>query len=132
MNIECFSTCSKCYGNTIIIDGSKDVINHNCKECINEYYLKEETKNCYNNETIEKGYYLDINESPHIWKKCYERCETCNKSGNSTNMNCLSCNNNLINNKRSNNYYFILNEKGNSIEECEDNLFLASIECFEA
>ena len=45
-------------------------------------------------------------------------------------MNCLSCNNNLINNKTSNTYYFMLNEKGNCIEECEDNFFLTSIgEC---
>ena len=61
----------------------------NCKECINEYYLMNGTNNCYNNENIGENYYLDINENPHVWKKCYEKFETCNKSGNSSNMNCF-------------------------------------------
>ena len=126
-NIECFYSCDTCYGNPIIINESKDIINHNCIECKNEYYLMEKTKDCYNNNTIEESYYLDIKENPYIWKKCFERCGKCNKSGNSTNMNCLSCNNNLINNKTSKPYYFILNEKGNCIEGCENNLFLTLI-----
>ena len=42
-------------------------------------------------------YYLDIDEDIKYWKKCYEKCETCNKYGNMTKMNCLSCKKNTLN-----------------------------------
>ena len=72
-----------------------------------------ETNDCYNDSIKEKGFYLDIEQTPHKWKKCYEKCKTCNKSGNSTNMNCLSCISNLR-----------LNKDDNCIENCPDDLFL--------
>ena len=70
-NNKCYSTCSICYGDPII-NSKTNELSHNCIECIEGYYLMNGTKNCYNNETIEEGYYLDINENPYIWKKCYE------------------------------------------------------------
>ena len=45
--------------------------NHNCIECKEGYFFKFGTINCYNNETIEKDYYLDKWKTPYIWKKCY-------------------------------------------------------------
>ena len=53
--------------------------------------IDQNDSNCYNNETISKGYYLDTNIIPILWKKCFEKCETCFSQGNNTNMNCLSC-----------------------------------------
>ena len=43
-------------------------INHNCQRCKEGYFFKLDTNNCYNHETIEKGYYLDIDEILNIGK----------------------------------------------------------------
>ena len=72
-------------------------------------------------------YVLDIDSDPFNWIKCYKYCETCNSLGNSTNMNCLSCNKDLINDKTSKPYFFKLKNNGNCIEECPDNYFLTDI-----
>jgi uncharacterized membrane protein len=90
---KCDKACSKCIS-------TYENDNTNCIECNNEkgYYLvfDSDTNNCYNNQTIKKGYYLDMKEYPYVWKKCYEKCQKCYKLGNSTNMNCLSCRTNLL------------------------------------
>ena len=90
---KCDKACSKCIS-------AYENDNTNCIECNNEkgYYLvfDSDTNNCYNNQTIKKGYYLDMKEYPYVWKKCYEKCQKCYKLGNSTNMNCLSCRTNLL------------------------------------
>ena len=106
----------------------------NCKECnIKEGYyphFNEGSNNCFSYETIKDGYYLDMNEI--TWKKCYEKCGTCNAPGNSANMNCLSCNQNLTNEKTNLLYDFIF-INGNCMEECPNNLFLTSEkECVES
>lgn len=49
--------------------------NHNCVECVDNYYKLGEN-NCYKNETPIEGYYLNKEENPFIWKECYERCLT--------------------------------------------------------
>ena len=122
---RCYNICKTCTGFLEKnIDNNKE--NHNCIECVDNYYKLGES-NCYNNETIGKGYYLDKEENPPVWKECYEKCETCNKFGNSKNMNCLSCKNNLLNEKTLKSYNFILTENGNCIEGCSDNLYLTSI-----
>ena len=126
VNNKCYYICFKCDDGPIFNNKLGDLISQNCIECISNYYLKEGTKNCYNNDTIGEGYYLDINHIPHTWKKCYEKCGSCYKSGNSTNMNCISCNKNYINNKTSEPHHFQLTENGNCIESCSDNLFLTS------
>ena len=89
-----------------------------------------EPNNCNNDETTNDGYHSDINEN--FMKNCFEKCETCSKEGDSTNMNCLSCNNNLI--EESAEYHLILDKKGNCIERCKQNdLFLTSEkECVES
>ena len=137
-----------CYNSSILEYGyylsSKDLMYHKCgnqcQTCINEtncikcntkdeYYFieNEESTICYNNETIKEGYYLDKKENPYKWKKCYEKCESCIAEGNYTNMNCLSCNTKLINNKTFKPYYFKLTQNGNCLEGCSGNLFLTSI-----
>ena len=113
---KCGNQCQTCINETICIK---------CNIKNNYYFIyNEELNNCYNNETIKEGYYLDKKEDPYKWKKCYEKCETCTTEGNSTNMNCLSCNSNLINYKTLKPYYFKLAENGNCIEGCSDNLYL--------
>ena len=91
-----------------------------CTQCNTNYYPKENNDlntdgyiKCYQNP---EGYYLDNN----MYKQCYHTCKSCNIFGNSTNHNCLECNDNYpieIMNKNSSNcyekcnyYYYIDNE----------------------
>ena len=71
----------------------------NANDCIfcnnsNGYYLKEndDTSTCYSENEIEDGYYLDLNKQ--LIRLCYERCLSCNESGNETYTNCIKCINN--------------------------------------
>ena len=85
--LECDLACLTC-------DKTKEKNNLNCLKCNTEegyYPIFESPSNCYNHATILKNYYLDMNESLYVWKKCYEKCETCLSQGNSDSMNCLSC-----------------------------------------
>ena len=59
VNIECYNTCLTCEEGPIYNE-SGIVVNHNCHKCKDGYYFKYGSENCYNNETIEKGYYLNI------------------------------------------------------------------------
>ena len=137
-----------CYNDSIIDEGyylsSNDSMYHkcdiqcktcseknNCTLCNNDegYYpiYNKSSSYCYNNETINKGYFLDEISIPINWKNCYKYCEACNNLGNSTNMNCISCKKDLINEKTSKPYFLKLKSNGNCIEECSNNLFLTDI-----
>ena len=126
---KCDIACSKC-------EKGYESYNTNCLECNledNFYPLFGKESNCFNNETISDGFYLEQIDSQYKWKKCYERCEKCISGGNSSNMNCLSCKNNLMNNLTSKSYYLKLDDVGNCIEYCPDNLYLTSIgDCVES
>ena len=126
--LKCDKACSKC-------QKGNENNNTNCIECNLKdqfYHLYESNSNCFNNETIYNGFYLDKIDTQYNWKKCYERCEICTSGGNSSNMNCLSCKNNLMNNLTSKLYYLKL-DNGNCIEYCPNNLYLTSIgDCVEA
>ena len=64
-----------------------------CTRCSTNYYPIENdpstVKNyfkCYNSPI---GYYLDTSNS--LYKKCYDKCETCDKKGDAVIHNCLKC-----------------------------------------
>ena len=82
----CHYSCRTCSNK--LIDN-----NENCIRCEDAYYpiYQESLNNRYNNQTINKSYFLDTTNTPFNWKKCYENCEECYGLGNITNMNCLSC-----------------------------------------
>lgn len=93
-----YNTIDKCHTNCLSCnEGPKDD-NMNCLYCDNEndFYLLENTKNCY--KLPYEGYYLD---EDYKIKKCYSACKTCssgptrNSKGEIENMNCDSCNNEL-------------------------------------
>ena len=117
---KCYFSCKECADYLKYINNKE---NHNCIKCNDNYYKLGEN-NCYNNETVIEGYYLDTDENPYLWKECYERCGACNKSGNYTNMNCLSCKTNLIDSRTSKPYKFLLTNNGNCKEGCPNNLYL--------
>ena len=52
-----------------------------CSECNKEngyFPLYNNNSFCYNNETINEGYYLDKSTSSFIWKLCKDKCDECN------------------------------------------------------
>ena len=117
--VECDKACHNCEGPPI-----DD--NTNCKQCNyedNYYPIEGKTNNyCYNNETIEEGYFLNQFTEPYKWSNCYENCATCEFKGTINKMNCLSCRTNLKNQFDKIKLFLLLN--GNCIEICPENLFL--------
>ena len=76
-----------------------------------------EENNSNNNKTNNGG--DDSNVKVIRNENCYEKCKACVGSGNSNNMNCLSCKNDLIEGNAE--YYLALDDKGNCIERCKEN-----------
>ena len=80
----CSYPCKECFGPKI------SEYNMNCLECINNYYMTEDTNSCYNK--VIDNYYLDNN----ILRRCHSNCKRCtSKATNNTFMNCLECQINL-------------------------------------
>ena len=83
---KCHELCLKC----IIAPTSSSM---NCDYCIEGYNLKidnKNNKNCFHeSEPIQNYFQKDIELK--IFYECYELCGTCDNFGNSTNMNCLTC-----------------------------------------
>ena len=78
---DCFRNCKTCYKE------SDDINDQQCIECQNNYYKINSTNNCY--DSAISGYYFDENKK--LFMPCYKDCLTCNKGGNITKMNCLTC-----------------------------------------
>ena len=87
---QCYSLCLKCS------EGPTST-SMNCDYCIEGYYLKidnEKNKNCFpNNEIVEANFFKDPEKN--IFYECFNLCGTCDNFGNITNMNCLTCANEL-------------------------------------
>ena len=85
---KCHRNCKRCND---YYDANNNIMN--CLECINDYYFVDGTNNCYNNTILEEGYYFDdftINENEEpTYKRCYEKCQTCNNTIIESNMNCI-------------------------------------------
>ena len=71
----------------------ESIIDNLCINCIDFYYpIYKDSSNknsfirCYHNPN---GYYLDNEDK--LYKKCYLSCESCDRKGNNSNHNCLSC-----------------------------------------
>ena len=93
---KCYFSCSKC--SQINLDEN----NHNCDECLSSFHFEYNTKNCYNNSILERGYYLDDDST---YKKCYKNCKTCSSNYFGDNMNCISCKDNFYKKLGTNNCY---------------------------
>ena len=52
------------------------------------YILEDKTDYLCLNESP-NGYYLDTENN--IYKRCFDKCEKCNASGNEINNNCIEC-----------------------------------------
>ena len=103
---KCYNSCKKCSQSFI------DEYNHNCDECLDNYYFEEDTKNCYDLSFTEKGYYLDQSGEKPIFKKCYINCKTCSNYLVDDNMNCLLCKEGLFKIYETNNCIDDITNKG--------------------
>ena len=84
---KCHELCSKC-------SNGPTENSMNCDYCIEGYYLKIDNfsiKNCFPNNEIISNNYVQKDLDKNIFYKCYELCGTCDDIGNSINMNCLTC-----------------------------------------
>ena len=117
---NCSEECDTCLG-------EKTSENTNCIKCAKGYYKKEESNtNCIPKNLIPVNHYL--NTTDNVYYKCHPYCYNCTKGYDLIldNMNCISCNKNLINEKTSNTFLFKLLENGNCIQECPDNYYLTN------
>ena len=113
----------KCHENCLTCSSGYTSTEFNCLTCKENYYKIKNTNNCYNSSIISKGYYLNGN----YWeKKCFELCNTCEKSANSTSQNCLTCINNyhiIYNTLNCSDdsilYNYYLNSEDNKYHPCE-------------
>ena len=113
----------------------------NCSKCNDGYYYREDEFNynnknfpCYNTELQE--YYLYINKTNKLYKKCYFTCLTCFNTGNPIQNNCIDCKNNFVKypydpNKCTINYkscpnFWRINETNNieCIDSCNNNRYI--------
>ena len=128
---KCYPSCKTCSVGYI------DDLNHNCDECLDNYYFEENTKNCFNLSAIENGYFFDnfsinveLGEKP-IFKKCHPNCQTCSNYSIDDNMNCIICKDGFFKLFGSNNCFDDITNKGYYVKDgisypCSDNCLTCS------
>ena len=83
---DCYESCSEC-------DGDGNELNQKCTICNNTkgYFFKEDDKsqNCFTIKNIDDGYYFD--PDINLFKKCNNRCFSCDSPGTVSNSNCIKC-----------------------------------------
>ena len=78
----------------------------------NDYYSinsKSSENKCYKKSELPKNLYL--NDTTKVYEVCYKTCETCNKGGNYSENNCLTCASNYIKESEKNSL--------NCVEKCK-------------
>ena len=96
---KCYADCKTCS----IGGNSNDMKCDSCSDDPNKYLI--EPHNCISDIT---HYYYSKEDK--IYKKCYERCYSCNEKGTANEHNCNKC---------EESYHFIYNETGKCISESE-------------
>ena len=96
----CHENCENCIDRPDY-DSNNNLISQNCISCYGDLHFIYNTKDCYDDSILEKGYYLDDNDL--MYHKCDIQCKTCEKYSTSTNPKCTKCNADL-------NYYLAYNK----------------------
>ena len=128
---KCYLSCKTCS------IGYIDDLNHNCDECLDNFFFEENTKNCFNLSVTENGYFFDnfsinveLGEKP-LFKKCHPNCQTCSNYSIDDDMNCITCkdgfyklfeSNNCIDDITNKGYY----EKDGIAYPCSENCLTCS------
>jgi len=79
----CYWTCSQCLGKET--NNEVKLVSQNCIECIDNYHLMYNSKDCYNDSILEEGYYLSNDSQYH---KCDIQCKLCTEESDK----CIICN----------------------------------------
>ena len=79
----CHHNCKTCH------KSSDNIQDQQCIKCIDDYYKVYQTDNCF--KTVYKHY---LHKELKVWLPCYKDCLTCDSSGDSSKMNCLTCDDN--------------------------------------
>ena len=130
VKINSTDICKDILKNDIIENCSEysieSIIKNSCIKCKNDYYPiyndsinNDNLMKCYKNL---EGYYLENSE---YYKPCYETCKTCNKNGNSSIHNCISCKNDFPNLFQTNCYNQCPVNSSNS----KENDYICEIKC---
>ena len=118
--VKCDKACATCTAG-LIGDNTNCI---KCNEKSGYYPIKGKSGSyCYNEETIEEGYFLNNLETPFQWEECYEYCSKCEYKGTKKKMACLSCKKNIFNEEYNKTIYLRLS-RGNCNIGCPNNLFL--------
>ena len=78
------------------------------------HFVYNETGRCLNEKEKPSNTYLD--KETNTYRKCYDRCSSCNKGGDNTNNNCDEC---LKDENNTYLYHFIYNETGKCLNDDE-------------
>ena len=88
MYMKCHNNCKSCISGPIYEENTYDIlINTNCKECKNNFYMIGNTSNCSNENNID-NYFL--NESEKKYFKCPSNCKQCELLSNNE-LKCKKC-----------------------------------------
>jgi hypothetical protein len=78
---KCYTSCRGC-------TGYKEMLEHLCTSCINDYFpLEDKLSNCYKSSQTVDGYYFKLSK----FSKCYDSCKTCKGPGTGGSPNCVEC-----------------------------------------
>ena len=103
---RCHNNCLRCYTKPI------NESYMNCKTCIENYFITEDTKSCYN--YVLDNYYLDI----MTLKRCFRNCFLCNGAPSDRHhMNCTTCKEN----------YYMTEDTNSCYRRAIDNYYLENI-----
>ena len=115
------NTFKLCYERCSLCNKKGDKNNNNCNECIKDsnntylyHFLYNETGRCLNETEKPSDTYLDLKDN--TYKKCYDRCSSCDKKGDDSNNNCIDC---LKDENNTYLFHFLYNETGRCINEDE-------------
>ena len=118
----CHENCEDCNVRPDYDEKNK-LISQNCISCYGNFHFIYNTKDCYDDSILEKGYYLDDNDL--MYHKCDIQCKTCEKYSTSSNPKCTKCNSDsgyylAYNKPTSNCYNQTTIEKGYILSTIED------------
>ena len=115
------NTYKYCYDRCSLCDKRGDESSNNCKECLKDtnnnylyHFIYNEEGRCLNESEKPPDTYLD--SETNTYKKCYERCSSCDEGGDESKNNCKEC---LKDENRFYRYHFIYNETGRCLSEDE-------------
>ena len=89
--LKCSEACTKCSAKPS--STSTNCIANSCNTQDSYYAYDEDRTNCVQEPA---GYYLEVVDATHVWKKCSSKCASCVGPEETSTMNCIKCASKLI------------------------------------